>query len=416
MDQILVLNAGSSNTKFALYGLDTEGRVIDPRRGLVEQCDGQLHLQVEGAAAAAPADMGAPGRSTDDAQLRYLFTWMASLSPAPRLVAVGHRVVHGGEIFSVPLVMDANNEARLQALMPLAPLHQGRGLAGIAAARAFAPAVPQVACFDTAFHRTLPRVSRNYALPRELTQGGIRRYGFHGLSYESIAEQLRRLLPAQRRERVVVAHLGNGASLCALRDLASVATTMGFSALDGLVMGTRCGSIDPGVLLYLLREKGYDVHQLTRLLYHDSGLLGVSGLSHDLRDLLAIDHPHAAEAVDLYVERIVRELGAMAAALDGLDALVFTGGVGENAAVIRQRVCERGRWMGLDIDPCVNQRGGTRLTTAASPVSGWKLHTDEEGVIANHVARLLTTTRDRRNASSTPTRYDRNPLDKESHS
>lgn len=390
MAQILVLNAGSSTTKFAMYGLDAGRRIVDLRRGLVEWRDGQLHLEVNGKAIASPAEQGSTWRTAAHAELRLVFDWMASLSPPPRLVAVGHRIVHGGVNYSAPLVLNAHDEAQLQALIPMAPLHQARGLAGIAAARSFAQDVPQIACFDTAFHRTLPTVSRNYALPRELTQAGIHRYGFHGLSYESIARQLREVLPAHKRKRVVVAHLGNGASLCALRDLTSVATTMGFSALDGLVMGTRSGSIDPGVLLYLLRERGYDVDRLTQLLYHDSGLLGVSRVSHDLRVLLTMDHPHAAEAIDLYVERIVQELGAMAAALDGLDALVFTGGVGENASVIRQRVCHRVGWLGLDLDPTTNQLGGSELTTAASPVTAWKLHTDEEGVIANHAARLVT--------------------------
>lgn len=218
------------------------------------------------------------------------------------------------------------------------------------------------------------------------------------MSYESIAGQLCGLLPAERRSRVVVAHLGNGASLCALRHLVSVATTMGFSALDGLVMGTRCGSIDPGVLLYLLSEQGYDAQRLTRLLYHESGLLGVSGLSHDLRTLLASDHPHAVEAVDLYVERIVRELGALAATLGGLDALVFTGGVGENAALLREKVCLRARWLGLELDRAANTQGRARLSTAVSAVSAWKLHTDEELVIAQHVIRTIGMAREARPA------------------
>jgi acetate kinase len=278
------------------------------------------------------------------------------------LVAAGHRVVHGGDRFWAPTLIDDDVLAVLRALMPLAPLHQPHNLAGIHAVREHRPELPQVACFDTAFHQTQPPIARRFALPRALHDAGIKRYGFHGLSYEYIASKV------PRDRRVIAAHLGNGSSLCAMRDGRSVASTMGFTALDGLMMGTRSGAIDPGVLLYLLQEKRLSPKELERLLYRDSGLLGVSGISHDMRALLASSDPRAKEAVDLYVYRAVREIGSLAAALGGLDLLVFTGGIGEHAASVRDAIVEATAWL--------------------SPFEVAVVPTNEEEMIARHTAAL----------------------------
>lgn len=278
------------------------------------------------------------------------------------LVAAGHRVVHGGDRFSAPIVIDDDVLAFLRTLMPLAPLHQPHNLAGILAVREHLPALPQVACFDTAFHQTQPAIARRFALPRALHDAGVKRYGFHGLSYEYIASKI------SGKKRVIAAHLGNGSSLCAIRDGRSVASTMGFTALDGLMMGTRTGTIDPGVLLYLLQEKRLSPKDLERLLYRESGLLGVSGISHDMRALLASSDPRAKEAVDLFVYRIVREIGSLAAALGGLDLLVFTGGIGEHAASVREAILAGTAWL--------------------APFEARVVPTNEEEMIARHTAAL----------------------------
>jgi acetate kinase len=302
--------------------------------------------------------------------------------------AAGHRVVHGGADFTAPVRVDAAVLAALDALVPLAPLHQPHNLAAIRAVSAAAPDLPQVACFDTAFHATIPAVAQAFALPRTLAAEGIRRYGFHGLSYEAIAARLPEVLGPRADGRVIVAHLGNGASLCAMRGRASVASTMGFTALDGLMMGTRTGTIDPGVLLHLMEAKGWDAARLGRLLYKESGLLGVSGLSSDMRALLASDAPEAAEAVALFVYRAVREIGSLAAALGGLDALVFTAGIGEHAAPVRAAIVAGCAWLGLTLDTAANAAGGPRIS-GPGPASAWVVPTDEEGVIARATARLV---------------------------
>jgi acetate kinase len=273
---------------------------------------------------------------------------------------------------------------QLDKLAPMAPLHQPHNLAPIRIIGRIAPDVPQVACFDTAFHRTQPPVSQLYALPRDLSATGVKRYGFHGLSYDYIASVLPGIVGDAGRGRVVAAHLGNGSSMCAMRAGKSVATTMGFTALDGLPMGTRSGAIDPGVILYLLTERGMSVGDVTDLLYRRSGLLGVSGISHDMRTLLASDAPEAAEAIELFVDRISRELGSLVAALAGIDALVFTAGIGEHAAPVRARVCENAAWLGIRLDPVANVDGGPRISTADSPVSAWVIPTNEELMIARH--------------------------------
>ncbi len=286
-----------------------------------------------------------------------------------RIVAVGHRVVHGGRRFAGPALLDAATIAELEALIPLAPLHQPHNVAAIKAVARMAPALPQVACFDTAFHQTQPAVAQALALPRRYTDEGVRRYGFHGLSYEYVASALAATDPRAAAGRTVVAHLGNGASMCAMSGGRSVATTMGFTALDGLVMGTRCGAIDPGVLLYLLDRHGMSARALQQLVYEQSGLLGVSGLSSDMRELLASSDSAAAEAVELFVYRITRELGSLAAALGGLDALVFTGGIGENASVIRADVCRDASWLGVELDYAANVSGRSLHQRADEPRS-----------------------------------------------
>jgi len=304
--------------------------------------------------------------------------------------------VHGGALYEGPVLIDAEVIAELTRLVPLAPLHQPHHLAAIAALSKLYPTLPQVACFDTSFHHTQPEVAATFALPRRLTNDGVRRYGFHGLSYEYIASVLSEIVGSPAAEgRVVVAHLGSGASMCAMKQRKSVATTMGFTALDGLVMSRRCGSLDPGVVLYLMEEKGMTAAAISDLLYQSSGLLGVSGFSDDMKTLLASDKAHAAEAVDLFVYRICRELGSLAAALGGFDALVFTAGIGEHAPEIRRRVCEKAGWLGLEIDAAANAAGRPRITKGDSKTSAWMIRTDEDLMIARHTWRLVGESKER---------------------
>jgi acetate kinase len=325
-----------------------------------------------------------------DGAMVAIHNWFAShVGSKAVFCGVGHRVVHGGTAFSEPVLIDARVIAELEALVPLAPLHQPHHIAAIRAVAATAPAVPQVACFDTAFHRTQPRRAQEFALPRESTEKGIRRYGFHGLSYEYIVSVLPQIAPDNARGKLIVAHLGNGASLCAIEDGRSIATTMGFTPVDGLVMGTRTGALDPGVILYLLQHERLDAPAIEKLLYEQSGLLGVSGLSSDMRTLLASRLPAAKEAVDLFVYRIGRELGSAAAALGGLDALIFTGGIGEHAAEIRARVCRDARWLGVALDEAANTVRGPRISSRGSRVSAWVIPTDENLMVARHTRRLL---------------------------
>ncbi|HEX6859630.1 MAG TPA: acetate/propionate family kinase [Caulobacteraceae bacterium] len=343
MRAVLALNAGSATLKFALY--EAQGLAL-LARGLVDHwgSDAQ-HFTVRDGAGAAVEDAAIPDAPDDRAaSIEHLLAFVARTWPDAKIAAVGHRIVHGGERFTGPALVTAEVEAALEGLCPLAPLHQPWGLTGLRLARAALPGVPQSASFDTAFHTTMPAAARRFALPRELEARGVWRYGFHGLSYAYIAERLAWDHPELAEGRVVVAHLGSGASLCAIRGGRSVETTMGFSTLDGLVMATRPGSLDAGVVLHLIQALGMSAEAVSDMLYHRSGLLGVSGLSGDMRVLLASDEAHAREAVELYVRRIVREVGALTALLGGLDALVFTGGVGENAAAIREAVT---RWLGL---------------------------------------------------------------------
>jgi acetate kinase len=300
------------------------------------------------------------------------------------LAAVGHRVAHGGPVYGAPVVVDDDVLATLARFVPLAPLHQPHNLAPIRAVQEHFPGVVQVACFDTAFHRGHPEVADRYALPEALYQDGVRRYGFHGLSYEYIARALRRIAPSVARGAVVSAHLGSGASMCAMRDGRSLDSTMGFTALDGLPMGTRCGQLDPGVVLYLLTEKRHDAATVVRLLYEKAGLRGLSGISNDVRDLLASADPRAQLALDYFVYRAGREIGALAAAMGGIDALVLTGGIGENSPEMRARICATAAWLGLTLDVTANEAGGPGISTRDSRVSAWVIPTDEERMIAEH--------------------------------
>ena len=307
------------------------------------------------------------------------------------MLAFGHRVVHGGMDFAAPTRVDADVLAKLARLVPLAPLHQPHNLAPIEAIAAAAPHIPQVACFDTAFHRSQPHVAQAFALPRELSDAGVRRYGFHGLSYDYIVSRLRETAPEIARSRLIIAHLGNGASLCAVQDGRSIASTMGFTAVDGLMMGTRTGSLDPGVLLYLMQERGLDASDIEDVLYRRSGLLGVSGLSSDMRTLRQSKAPEAAEAIDLFVYRIVREAGSMAAALGGVDAIVFTAGIGENDGALRAEVAAGCRWLGLDLDDTLNRQARGRISSTGSRISAWVLPTDEERMIAHYTSQAVDT-------------------------
>ncbi len=304
-------------------------------------------------------------------------------------------VVHGGSTYSQPVQIDSQVLIALEALIPLAPLHQPHHIAVIRAISAIAPRVPQVACFDTAFHRSQPALAQEFALPRELTAKGVRRYGFHGLSYEYIVSTLPEFVPDCVQKKIVVAHLGNGASMCAIDRGRSVATTMGFTAVDGLPMGTRTGALDPGVILYLLQHERMDPEAIEQVIYQRSGLLGVSGISSDMRALLASNAPSAKEAVDLFVYRIGRELGSLAAALRGLDALVFTAGIGEHAPEIRARACREAHWLGVTLDEQANAKGGPRISSSGSAVSAWVIPTDENLMIARHTRHLLDRERSR---------------------
>jgi acetate kinase len=390
-DAILVINAGSSSLKFSLF----PGKQRPSRQDLI--CEGEFegirdraHLTIKDGAGGALADEFLKEGATHEDALAVLLRRLDQHFPRQELIAAGHRVVHGGAIYREPVLIDAEVVAELTRLVPLAPSHQPHNLAAVAALSKLHPALPQVACFDTAFHHTQPKVATTFALPQSLTDEGVRRYGFHGLSYEYIASVLPEVIGAPAANGcVVVAHLGSGASMCGMKQRRSVATTMSFTALDGLPMARRCGNLDPGVVLYLLEQKGMSAAAVSDLLYHSSGLLGVSGISDDMKTLLASDKPEAREAVDLFVYRICRELGSLVAALGGFDALVFTAGIGEHAPEIRHQVCKQAAWLGLDIDQAANQTGGRRLTKPGSPTSAWMIPTDEDLMIARHTRRLI---------------------------
>ena len=391
MQGILTINAGSSSIKFALFELATP---LSEKAAIAGQIDGigtdAVHLVAKNAAGQRLADLPVPGGAAAKHQqaFDFLLGWFTGSEASGEIVAVGHRVVHGGDAYSHPIVLDRAALDQLAQYAALAPLHQPHNVNGIRAIEAILPAVPQVACFDTAFHRTQSAIAQMYGLPRKFTEEGAKRYGFHGISYEYIASVLPQHT-AKADGRVVVAHLGNGASMTAMVERKCVATTLGFSTLDGLVMGTRCGSIDPGLILHLMESKGLGVKEMTQLLYKESGLLGVSGISNDMRTLVASDKPEAKEAIELFCYRIVRELGSLAAAAGGLDALVFTGGIGEHNPGLRQRICEQAAWQGIVLDAEANQRGEFRISSADSAVDVMVIPTNEEWMIARQAQRLL---------------------------
>ncbi|KQW91811.1 acetate kinase [Massilia sp. Root418] len=428
-DAVIVINAGSSSIKFSMYaGQDLQLRA----RGKIENLyAGQTRFTAQDGAGQPSAEHVWPGEPlAHDAAMRYLVEYAQGHLQGHRVVAIGHRIVHGGTDFSGPVKLDAETVARLEKLVPLAPLHQPHNLAPVRSIAALAPQVLQVGCFDTAFHTRQPALAQAFALPREITERGVRRYGFHGLSYEYIASVLPALdlalaAPAAPAEtqgvavplllggvpssagrfasqlaggRVVAAHLGNGASMCAMRGGRSVASTMGFTAIDGLPMGTRCGSVDPGVVLYLMDELQMGQGDIQRLLYQQSGLLGVSGISSDMRTLEQSGDPRARLAIDLMVYRIGRELGSLAAALGGLDGVVFSGGIGENSAALRSAVCRDAAWLGVRLDEEANMAGAARapspggafrISAAGSAVPVWVVPANEELMIARHAQSLL---------------------------
>ena len=393
-DAILALNAGSSSIKFSLF--DTTNGISSHSllyQGAVDGIGGNPHFLVQDTTGQRLVDEQLKTKATTQPghkeALGVLLDWVERQETGLTLIAVGHRVVHGGTLFLAPVLVDSQVINQLELLVPLAPLHQPHNLAAIRSIATIIPNIPQIACFDTAFHRTQPPIAQAFALPRDLTDQGIKRYGFHGLSYEYIASVLPDYVDYRADGRVIVAHLGNGASMCALQGRKSLATTMGFTALDGLPMGTRCGSIDPGVILYLLSELHMDAPGITDLLYHRSGLLGVSGQSSDMRELLTSNSPRAAEAIDLFVYHIQRELGSLAAALGGLDVLVFTAGIGEHAAPIRARVCQDLQWLGVQFDETANRSGGPKISSDSSAVSVWVIPTDEDLMIARHTSNVI---------------------------
>jgi acetate kinase len=391
-DAILVLNAGSSSIKFSVF-VQRNGGLDLALRGQVEGLFTSAHFVAKKADGAIISE-----KSWGDAfqlghagAIDHLRQFLRESRGGMRLVGVGHRVAHGGMKYFEPVRVDKNVLTELEHIIPLVPLHQPHNLAPIKLVLEKMPDVPQVAAFDTGFHHTSPELAQMIALPKELTDAGVRRYGFHGLSYEYIASVLPERAPRAAGGKTIVLHLGNGSSMCALDACKSVATTMGFSALDGLPMGTRCGALDPGVILFLLDDKKMDARALEKLLYKESGLLGVSGISSDVRELLQSEDPRAKLALDLYIYRIGRELGSLAAALGGLDAIVFTAGIGENAVSIRERVCRDAAWLGVELDATANKKPDKSglITKAQSRVAAWVLSTNEELMIAQHTLHVL---------------------------
>jgi len=390
-DAIIVLNAGSSSLKFSLY-LVLETQLQLEARGQIEGLGTSPCFKVKDREGRLLVDRALPdsGNLVGHAEaFGALAQWVrdqyrGELSP----IGVGHRLVHGGAAFLAPTLIDAAFMAKVEPLIPFMPMHLPHNLAGVKGVTQLRPDLPQVACFDTSFHRGRARVTERFGLPDDLFQKGIRRWGFHGLSYEFIAAQFRRMAPKVAKGRVIVAHLGSGASLCGMKNGQSVDTTMGFSALDGLPMGTRCGSLDPGVVFFLLERM--TPPQAQKLLYNESGLLGISGVSNDVRQLLASDNPRAAEAIDYFVYRVIREIGSLIAALGGLDALIFTAGIGENSPLIRERVCDGLRWLGISISAEANNTGRPCITTEGMKPSVWVIATDEEIMIGMHTLKVVS--------------------------
>ena len=388
-DAILVLNAGSSSIKLAVF-VERAGEMSLELRGQVEGLYTMPRFAAHDPTGRVVTEKSW-GRTAlgHDGAVEYLSDFLRQHLANHRLIGVGHRVVHGGIEFAAPVRVEAKTLEALQRLIPLAPLHQPHNLAPIARLLERAPDLPQVACFDTSFHRTIPDVAQRFALPEELHGAGVQRYGFHGLSYEYIAAEFLRVDAKAATARTIVLHLGNGSSMCAMHAGRSVATTMGFTPADGLPMGTRCGALDPGVMLYLMDERKMDARAIERLLYNESGLLGISGISSDMRTLLASSAPSSKLAIEVYLYRIRRELGSLAATLGGLDSIVFTGGIGENAVAIRERVCQDAAWLEVELDAAANARGGPRISAGWSRVTAWVIPTNEELMIARHTQHVL---------------------------
>lgn len=392
MKAVVSLNAGSSSIKFSLFVLGEHGAPELSASGRIEKIGIAPTLRARSVDGEALLERDwTDGASLGHAELlAELFAWAEDHPLEGReIVAIGHRVVHGGTEFAGPRLIDPDLLDKLEALCPLAPLHQPHNLAAIRAIARLQPGLPQIACFDTAFHHDKPALAARYAIPRALHDQGVCRYGFHGLSYEHVARQLAETDPELAAGRVIAAHLGNGASLCAMQDGRSIDTTMGFTALDGLMMGTRCGSIDPGVVLHLLTQTGMSASDVEELLYRKSGLLGVSGISSDMRALHASAAPEAEEAIALFAWRVAREAGALASSLGGLDGIVFTAGIGENDADMRSRICRRLEWLGLQIDELANAGNGPLISRADGRVKAYVIPTDEERTIALQTLNVL---------------------------
>jgi acetate kinase len=389
-DFAFVLNAGSSSLKFCVYRRPELADWHLESRGQIESLGSSPRIVARDAGGQTLIDEKLDAKVRDSGNaLGALASWFGSAYGGAKVVGVGHRVVHGGARYTGPTIVTPEVLVELRRLEPLAPLHQPYNLAAIDAVSERLPDIPQVACFDTSFHRGQPRVAGVVPLPIEICRTGVQRYGFHGLSYEYIATVLPQVAPEIARGRVIVAHLGSGASLCALKDRKSVDNSLGFTALDGLCMGTRPGTVDPGVILYLFQSLGLSAKEVETILYKKSGLLGISGISSDMRELLRSNDPGAHLAVDYFVYRATKEIGALAAILGGLDGLVFTAGIGENSPEIRRRICESSAWLGIDLDSESNARQGSRISTPASKVSVWVIPTNEELMIAKHTDLLL---------------------------
>ena len=389
MPHVVTLNAGSSSIKFALFSLNG-GAPLALALGLVEEVAHERHIRVKDGAGAVMFEERWSNASTqfhDDA-LTHVLAWRKAAFPDAQVVAAGHRVVHGGVRYEAPILVTDDVLDYLRSLTILAPLHEPHNLAGIEAAQKAWPHVQQVACFDTSFHRAHPWVNDTFALPRSFYEEGVRRYGFHGLSYEYVTGKLREIAPHHANGRVLIAHLGNGASMCAIRDGLSVASSMGFTALDGLPMGTRCGQLDPGVVLYML-EQGMSAPEITNILYKESGLKGLSGLSADMRELEDADTVEARQAIEYFVFRIRREAGGLAAILKGLDAFVFCGGIGENAWHVRERVLEGMEWIGIELDREANRINAPVISSERSRVKVFIIPTNEEAMIARHTLDVI---------------------------
>jgi acetate kinase len=388
---ILVVNAGSSSLKFSVYRVEGQKELEETARGLLDGIGVHPSFAAKDLRAGKEDNRSLTTSEAGDHRgaIAIVADWLPGHLGGAQPIAVGHRVVHGGITYAEPVVVDAGVMAALEALVPLAPLHQPNNLAAIRAIGERFPGLRQVACFDTAFHRGHPQVADLFALPFELYEAGVRRYGFHGLSYEYIAGALPTVAPEIAHGKVVVAHLGNGASLCALKDGRSMDSTMTFTALDGLPMGTRTGALDPAVVLFLLQERHMSAREIQDLLYKKSGLLGLSGVSSDMRDLLTSQEPRARLALEYFTYRIGREVGALASVLEGLDGLVFTAGIGEHAASIRANVCQRLAWLGITLDAAANAAHGPRISAAGSRASAWVIATDEERMVARHTLAVL---------------------------